>query len=284
MSLDWKLSIPPVYIQLKDCDTSCLLLFRPVLSWLVWIDLCWLWLLAWSCNSHIICLPSKFSLGCPEHMIPALKDILRSITTVLKCKEHFMPTLQEYAILGTLAGLCTRSLQLEKEKKTFSTFSAYKLPCQKHRLTLSCAYSDTVGNNWADSPRSMLPIYRELIAAGLRIWVFRYFLVPLLSCEIFINELLNGSNVLRKCSQTLLKWYPLSYPCIFSTALFHNVSMLRFVFVEWSLSISSVEKWWFSLLTSYKIVTFFEGLKGSTPIHNTPPSPNREREKKGPKK
>lgn len=32
--------------------------------------------------------------------------------------------------------------------------------------------SDTVGNYWRDSPKSMLPIYQELIAAGLRIWVY----------------------------------------------------------------------------------------------------------------
>lgn len=32
--------------------------------------------------------------------------------------------------------------------------------------------SDVVGNYWTDSPLSMLPIYRELIAAGLKIWVF----------------------------------------------------------------------------------------------------------------
>ncbi|KAL6624463.1 hypothetical protein ACP70R_031784 [Stipagrostis hirtigluma subsp. patula] len=34
--------------------------------------------------------------------------------------------------------------------------------------------SDTINQNWGDSPKSMLPIYVELIAAGLRIWVFRY--------------------------------------------------------------------------------------------------------------
>ncbi|MCH93099.1 serine carboxypeptidase-like 27, partial [Trifolium medium] len=32
--------------------------------------------------------------------------------------------------------------------------------------------SDVVGNYWTDSPLSMLPIYRELINAGLQIWVF----------------------------------------------------------------------------------------------------------------
>ncbi|XAR52383.1 Carboxypeptidase D [Bertholletia excelsa] len=32
--------------------------------------------------------------------------------------------------------------------------------------------SDIVGNFWGDSPLSVLPIYQELIAAGLRIWVY----------------------------------------------------------------------------------------------------------------
>lgn len=34
-------------------------------------------------------------------------------------------------------------------------------------------HSEIVGDNWTDSPLSMLPIYKELIAAGLKIWVFR---------------------------------------------------------------------------------------------------------------
>lgn len=38
--------------------------------------------------------------------------------------------------------------------------------------TLLC--SDIVGDYWTDSPVTMLPIYEELIAAGLRIWVFRF--------------------------------------------------------------------------------------------------------------
>ncbi|XP_073306292.1 serine carboxypeptidase-like 28 [Primulina huaijiensis] len=33
--------------------------------------------------------------------------------------------------------------------------------------------SDIIRESWADSPKSMLPILKELIAAGLRIWVFR---------------------------------------------------------------------------------------------------------------
>ena len=38
---------------------------------------------------------------------------------------------------------------------------------------ISFLFSNIVGIYWADSPLSMLPIYQELIAAGLRIWVFR---------------------------------------------------------------------------------------------------------------
>ncbi|XP_047043260.1 serine carboxypeptidase 2-like [Lolium rigidum] len=34
---------------------------------------------------------------------------------------------------------------------------------------MTCSY--TIYNNWRDEPRSMLPIYKELIGAGLRIWV-----------------------------------------------------------------------------------------------------------------
>ncbi|OVA10301.1 Peptidase S10 [Macleaya cordata] len=32
--------------------------------------------------------------------------------------------------------------------------------------------SNEINSNWKDSPRSMLPIYKELIGAGLRIWMF----------------------------------------------------------------------------------------------------------------
>ncbi|KAJ6731719.1 SERINE PROTEASE FAMILY S10 SERINE CARBOXYPEPTIDASE [Salix purpurea] len=34
------------------------------------------------------------------------------------------------------------------------------------------ACSDVLNKNWKDSESSMLPIYKEMVAAGLRIWVF----------------------------------------------------------------------------------------------------------------
>lgn len=62
--------------------------------------------------------------------------------------------------------------------------------------------SDIVGKFWADSPRSMLPIYREFIAAGLRIWVFSGdtdSVVPVTATRYSIDAL----NL-----STVISWYP----------------------------------------------------------------------------
>uniref|UniRef100_A0A5B6ZE46 Carboxypeptidase n=1 Tax=Davidia involucrata TaxID=16924 RepID=A0A5B6ZE46_DAVIN len=62
--------------------------------------------------------------------------------------------------------------------------------------------SDIVGDYWADSPLSMLPIYQELIAAGLRIWVFSGdtdSVVPVTATRYSIDALK---------LPTLTNWYP----------------------------------------------------------------------------
>ncbi|KAL1532191.1 Serine carboxypeptidase-like 27 [Salvia divinorum] len=62
--------------------------------------------------------------------------------------------------------------------------------------------SDLVLNYWTDSPLSMLPIYQELISAGIRIWVFNGdtdSVVPVASTRYSINAL----NL-----TTLSNWYP----------------------------------------------------------------------------
>ena len=46
---------------------------------------------------------------------------------------------------------------------------------------------DTVGSYWADSPKSMLPIYQELTAAGISIWVFRYIFHFNISSGLYIH-------------------------------------------------------------------------------------------------
>lgn len=62
--------------------------------------------------------------------------------------------------------------------------------------------SDTINTNWGDAPRSMLPIYQELIAAGLRIWVFSGdtdAVVPLTATRYSIDAL---------GLPTTISWYP----------------------------------------------------------------------------
>ncbi|XP_071722248.1 serine carboxypeptidase-like 27 [Rutidosis leptorrhynchoides] len=62
--------------------------------------------------------------------------------------------------------------------------------------------SDIVGDYWADSPLSMLPIYKELIAAGLRIWVYSGdtdAVVPVTASRYSIDALK---------LKTITNWYP----------------------------------------------------------------------------
>uniref|UniRef100_A0A0E0L0D3 carboxypeptidase D n=1 Tax=Oryza punctata TaxID=4537 RepID=A0A0E0L0D3_ORYPU len=62
--------------------------------------------------------------------------------------------------------------------------------------------SDILNDNWRDSPRSVLGIYHELIAAGLRIWVFSGdtdAVVPLTATRYSIDAL---------GLPTTISWYP----------------------------------------------------------------------------
>ncbi|KAF9590956.1 hypothetical protein IFM89_000501 [Coptis chinensis] len=62
--------------------------------------------------------------------------------------------------------------------------------------------SDIIGDHWKDSPRSMLPIYRQLISAGIRIWVFSGdadSVVPVTATRYSLDALE---------LPTLSKWYP----------------------------------------------------------------------------
>ncbi|XP_028782406.1 serine carboxypeptidase-like 27 [Neltuma alba] len=62
--------------------------------------------------------------------------------------------------------------------------------------------SDIVGNYWADSPLSMLPIYQELIGVGLKIWVYSGdtdSVVPVTATRYSIDALK---------LPTIANWYP----------------------------------------------------------------------------
>ncbi|OEL13409.1 Serine carboxypeptidase-like 27 [Dichanthelium oligosanthes] len=72
----------------------------------------------------------------------------------------------------------------------------------EHANSPTLCHSDIVGSYWADSPRSMLPIYQELIAAGIKIWVFSGdtdAVVPVTATRYSIDALK---------LPTLVNWYP----------------------------------------------------------------------------
>ncbi|KAG8054864.1 hypothetical protein GUJ93_ZPchr0001g31455 [Zizania palustris] len=113
---------------------------------------------------------------------------------------------------------CMKSMNLaNSEEGNIDPYSLYTKPCNNtaslkvglggrypwlSRAYDPCTESDIVGAYWADSPRSMLPIYQELIAAGIRIWVFSGdtdAVVPVTATRYSIDALK---------LPTLVNWYP----------------------------------------------------------------------------
>lgn len=41
-------------------------------------------------------------------------------------------------------------------------------------MAIYCGCSDKIFHDWKDTKPSVIPIYKKLIAAGVRIWVYRY--------------------------------------------------------------------------------------------------------------
>lgn len=57
--------------------------------------------------------------------------------------------------------------------------------------------SEEVSVGWKDSPKTVLDVYRELIESGLRIWVFRYALILMLSFSFSSHVYLLSWQALR---------------------------------------------------------------------------------------
>lgn len=62
------------------------------------------------------------------------------------------------------------NMQVSLEVKTIEIVS--DMSCDSFVEQISFVFSDIVGNYWADSPLSVLPIYKGLTAAGVKLWVF----------------------------------------------------------------------------------------------------------------
>ena len=65
--------------------------------------------------------------------------------------------------------------------------------------------SDDIFQNWKDSRFSVLPIYKKLIAAGFRIWVYRYFnfLWLLSSCTVRLSAFSSVCCIILTCFNLL---------------------------------------------------------------------------------
>lgn len=92
-----------------------------------------------------------------------------------------------YNLMCTMVSLC-------------SLLCCIVIACGFHHLPLNerqmqmilydpCCCSMTIFDGWSDSKESILPIYKKLIAAGLRIWVYRCMFISV-SVELFIFSLL----------------------------------------------------------------------------------------------
>ena len=99
-------------------------------------------------------------------MIHALRIMQKNTIIGLKCRRQCMLTLPEFLINGLLAG---NILLLKNGDRGMILCFIFYLIVWWHLLF----GSDVLNKNWKDSESSMLPIYKELVAAGLRIWVFR---------------------------------------------------------------------------------------------------------------
>ena len=100
----------------------------------------------------------------------------RNTITSQKCRKQCMQILPTFLTNGLLAGLLfhyvlllaeTAYFAFNKLKSKFYEFTSFK-------ICLWFVDSEVLLKNWKDSEISVLPIYKELIAAGLKIWVFRY--------------------------------------------------------------------------------------------------------------
>ncbi|KAH7547926.1 hypothetical protein JRO89_XS14G0040300 [Xanthoceras sorbifolium] len=105
------------------------------------------------------------------------RDIcLKEITVHVKVKEEFVVFLS--LCLSQTQPWMSRAYDPCTERYSQVYFNLPEVQKAMHANVTGIIYpwktcSDIVGDYWADSPLSMLPIYKELIAAGLKIWVFR---------------------------------------------------------------------------------------------------------------
>lgn len=110
-----------------------------------------------------------------QAMIHASRKMLKSIIIDLMYNKQCMQITRGFHISGLLAGWLISLLEF-MEFATNSIFldGLINVIWLLKILVYDCLCSDELLLNWKDSEFSMLSTYRKLIAAGYRIWMFRY--------------------------------------------------------------------------------------------------------------
>lgn len=99
---------------------------------------------------------SIFTPSCPASATFSRNKLLKRMHSVARMGEKYDPCTEKHS---------TIYFNLPEVQKALHVNPAFA-----PKKWDTC--SDVVNNNWKDSPRSVLPIYHELINHGLRIWIF----------------------------------------------------------------------------------------------------------------
>lgn len=116
-------------------------------------------------------------------MIHVLRNTQKYTTIAQTYRKLFMLTLQKFLINGLLAGksihvpstasfITLKSIKQKGDWSYMSTSFLLSLLIWTNNLFVLC--SEILNRNWNDTDASVLPIYRELISRGMRVWVFRF--------------------------------------------------------------------------------------------------------------
>lgn len=104
-------------------------------------------------------------------MIHVQKNMQKFTTIGQMFKKHFMQTQQAFLISGLLAGELFMTHIFKLYEWLFIVQFKDWLIINHKFLFIWC--SEVLNRNWNDTDVSVLPLYRELIAHGVRVWVFR---------------------------------------------------------------------------------------------------------------
>lgn len=145
---------------------SLVFFFLPLSFWLIDIE-------------FVLLFFRRTGIRCLQAMIPAFRITVRRTSTAQMFRRPFMPMWQGWTTTGLIAGIITTN-----KRGKFATYLTWILyPSTGSNLQVSVCNGSDVLTNWTDSPATMLPTIRKLIDGGLRVWVYRWDFMKLVSTK-----------------------------------------------------------------------------------------------------